>query len=314
MKKTIKSTLLMGAMVMAGSSFAQIQDEKNVTITMDLQPILQLKMDGPTQLDFTFDEINEYYAGITKYGATVLKVSATVDWDLWAVGLSQGNTVNDGWDNQVAYQAPGAAGVNTIPLNILELHQTPANPATGTACDGANFVLLASDYSAPFQIRDNSAAGLGGIGTGAAANTGSNNCIYTQSPGSEYTQPASTSATGTTEKYIAGATGDNFTTVGCGVVGGSYLMQPSSSGAAAAGFGLSNYYYVIDYRIVPGLPVTFPAGDNTAVRFPSTPVNDAAGSITRGVTAAGTLYSAATTYAAPGVYTMYVKYILAQDL
>jgi len=312
MKRTIKSVLLMGAMVMAGSSFAQIQDEKNVTITMDLQPILQLRMDGPTQLDFTFDEINEYYAGITKYGATILKVSATVDWDLWAVGLSQGNTANNAWDNQVLYQAQGAGAVNTIPLNVLELHQTPENPATGTACDGANFLDNQSDYSAPFTARDATSAGAGGIGS--AAQAGSNNCVYIQPPGSEYNQPASTDGSGNdSEKYIAGATGDNFTTAGCGMTGGSYLMQPSSSGATTAGFGTSAYY-VIDYRIVPGLPVTFPAADNTTNRFPATPVNDQATSVANGVTAAGTLYSSTNTYAAPGVYTMYVKYILAQDL
>ena len=69
---------------------AQLIDEKDVTVTMDLQPVLQLDMTTPNQLEFVFDDINEYYAGITKYAATVLKVSSTVSWDLYAAGRSKG--------------------------------------------------------------------------------------------------------------------------------------------------------------------------------------------------------------------------------
>ncbi|MCX7728962.1 MAG: hypothetical protein N2203_05785, partial [Bacteroidia bacterium] len=54
-------------------SYAQLVDEKNVTVTMDLQPVLQLNMTTPDQIAFVFDEIREYYGGILKYGATILK-------------------------------------------------------------------------------------------------------------------------------------------------------------------------------------------------------------------------------------------------
>ena len=68
MKKLTKMTAVIASMAIAGSSFAQLQDEQDVTITMDLQPILQLKMEGPDQIDFTFDEINKYYTGVIKTG------------------------------------------------------------------------------------------------------------------------------------------------------------------------------------------------------------------------------------------------------
>ena len=292
MKKFIKSTAVMGAMVIGTSSFAQVQDEKNVTMTMDLQPILQLKMEGPDQFDFTFDEINEYYAGITKYGATTLKVSATVDWDLWAVGLSQANVgVSNEWDQQVAYQAaPG--GINTIPLSALELHQTPQNPAiTGALCP--NVAVQVSDYNTFYDARDNAGSATPNVIV-------SSNLIYNQAPGSEYNQPTST-ADNASEKFIAGATSDNFTDPGCGMTGGSYLEQNSLSNASPG----TGFYYVLDYRIVPGLPVQFPAANLANV-----PTNDGAQSVIDASTNAGALFAQ---FAQPGVYTMYVKYILQQD-
>jgi hypothetical protein len=89
-KKIITIALALGAVV----GHAQLVDEQNVTITMDLQPVLQLDMNGPQNIDLVFDEISEYVGGITKYGATQLKVSSTVDWDLYAVGYgSQGTGV-----------------------------------------------------------------------------------------------------------------------------------------------------------------------------------------------------------------------------
>lgn len=279
MKKITKSSALLCAMALAGTSFAQLQDEKNVTITMDLQPILQLKMEGPDQLDFTFDEINEYYAGITKYGATQLKVSATVSWDLWAAGLSQGQVADFTWDNPVQYQSATNA-VDEIPITALELHQFPANPAIAAGC--ANTVALSSDYSNPFQIL-------------SAANTiASNNSVYAPSSATPYTSPTSTAVLGTSEKYIAGGTS---TGANCQVAGGSYLLQSTLT---------SNYYYVLDYRIVPGLPVVFPAHED------ATAINSTAPYIVA-AEAATTLVDVATDYAQPGVYTMYVKYILAQD-
>jgi hypothetical protein len=279
-----KALLALGAIVVSHAAFAQLQEEKNVTITMDLQPILQLKMEGPDQLDFTFDEINEYYAGIVKYGATVLKVSSTVTFDLWAAGLSQGQEGNFLWDNPVEYAATSGASVDAIPLTALELRQFPANPAVAATC--GTVVALGSDYSDFFKPVTNAALSL---------MPGSNNSIYCPLPSAPYASPTSTNALISSEKYIAGGTG---TGAGCGVNGGSYLL----GGASLS----SNFRYVMDYRILPNLPVTFPAG------FIANAANSTADNITDADGASG-LLADGSVYANPGVYTMYVKYILAQD-
>ena len=83
-------SLLFASTLFFGSANAQILSEQNVTINMDLQPVLQLSIEGPEQIDFNFTEIDQYYAGIVKNGANVLKVSSSVSFDLWAAGLSQG--------------------------------------------------------------------------------------------------------------------------------------------------------------------------------------------------------------------------------
>jgi hypothetical protein len=279
-----KALLALGAIVVSHAAFAQLQDEKNVTITMDLQPILQLKMEGPDQLDFTFDEINEYYAGIVKYGATVLKVSSTVTFDLWAAGLSQGQTGPFNWDNPVEYAASGAVSVDEIPLTALELRQFPANPAIA-GCAGS-LVALSSDYSQAFRSVTNASL---------SAMLGSNNSIYCPGATTPYASPISTAVAGTSDKYIAGG---STNVAGCGVNGGSYIL---------AGTNLtSNYRYTMDYRILPNLPVTFPS------QFVANNTNGASASH---VAAGGstTLAADGSIYANPGVYTMYVKYILAQD-
>ena len=280
-----KAILALGAIVASNVAFAQLQEEKNVTITMDLQPILQLKMEGPDQLDFTFDEINEYYAGIVKYGATVLKVSSTVSFDLWAAGLSQGQEGNFLWDNPVEYATPTPASVDEIPLTALELRQFPANPSVAAAC--ATTVAQSSDYSTPFQPV---------VTPGTSVMTGANNSVYCPTPASPYTSPTSTAVATTSEKYIAGGTG---TAANCSVLGGSYLIGNQNANSSA-------YRYVLDYRILPNLPVTFPA------HLAANAVNTTAPYVTN-ADGATTLSANGAVYANPGVYTMYVKYILAQD-
>ena len=92
-----------------------------------------------------------------------------------------------------------------------------------------------------------------------------------------YTSPA------VDQKYIQGQFG---TATGEGAPGGSYLT-------ATLAAGTSDYYFVIDYRILPGLPAIFPnAGLNDGTAEDIVTVNGA------------------DSYANPGVYTMNVKYVL----
>ena len=115
-----KLTYLCGVLLFVGvgSVKAQLIDEKDVTITMDLQPVLQLNMTTPDNLEFVFDEIREYYAGITKYAATILKVSSTVSWDLYAIGRA--NNVLGFWDQQLSYGPGGVLSVANLPLSLVE--------------------------------------------------------------------------------------------------------------------------------------------------------------------------------------------------
>jgi hypothetical protein len=297
-KVVICAAAFLAITAMANKSFAQLQDEKNVTITMDLQPILQLDMSTPDQIDFVFDDIGDYAGGITKYGATILKVSATVNWDLWAVGTSNSNMAGAGdfWDVQASYgvltdvnTATGTANsaTNQIPLQALELHQHGVNLNTTSSTAFA-------DYSTPFANPSSQLTGAA-VGVGATAWSPGQNNIYVPGGGAAavYTIPA------VSEKFIQG----HFDPTAL-IPGGSYLTQSFQNGTgnangqpvAAGAEMISAYYNVIDYRIVPGLPVQFPLASN----------ND------------GTLQSidqtqSVETYAAPGVYTMNVKYILAEN-
>jgi len=214
-KKIITIALALGAVV----GHAQLVDEQNVTITMDLQPVLQLDMNGPQNIDFVFDEISEYVGGITKYGATQLKVSSTVDWDLYAVGYgSQGTGVV--WDQQVIYGVGTAANAeDVIPCQALELRQDKVNPFPSLA-------TAFNDYSSAFGVNPTI--------------TGQN-CIFVSA--TPYVAPANGN------KYIAGGAA---AVASAFVPGGTYLVL--QAGNVGAG---SRYWYTIDYRIVPGLPAQF---------------------------------------------------------
>ena len=215
-------------------------------------------MTTPNQIEFVFDDVREYQAGIIQYAATILKVSSTVSWDLYAVGRSQGNNGPRFWDQQIDYGNNNPNAIPNIPLSLLELRQNRANSGAGSA--GATF----ADYSQAF-------AGSG------SANAG--NSLFVNNDGSA-TPPT------TADKYIAGHAGTSGT--GDFMAGGSYLTQTGTS---------SDYYYVMDYRILPGLPAVFP---NAAT---------ADGSTFEDIITA----NAAGNYAEPGVYTMYVQYILLED-
>jgi hypothetical protein len=268
MQKFIKGALVAAAMLIGTSAFAQIQDEKNVTVTMELVPILQLNMNTPDQVNFVFDEISEYLGGITKYGATILTASSTVSWDLFASGTSGAHAAapaNRDWDAQVAYgtaavtNAAGGAW-NQLPLSALELRQFPADINAGAAA--------LPDYGAQFVP----------VPQAPAVVTSNSNNIYV-SAASAYDAPAAT------QRYIAGH--DGLTEF---VAGGSYLTQTGVAGNGAA----AAYYFVIDYRIVPGLPAVFP--------FAST-----------GTAAGDEALAGAGSYAKPGVYTMNVKYLMIEN-
>lgn len=251
----MKKFILVSAVLFVGIGKAQLVDEQNVTITMDLQPILQLEMNGSPNIDFVFDDIADYMGGITKYGATQLKVSSSISWDLYAVGTSA-NAATNFWDSQVSYgNISGVLDVTTLPLEALELHQDKANPSSAGA-------TAFDDYNANFAT--------------SPVITGANN-IYTSA--APYTRPVAA------EKYIAGHNAaTDF------VAGGSYLLLNATVGAG------SNYWYSIDYRLVPGLPAIFPNARTNA-----------------GVARDIATVSGAGTYARPGVYTMNVKYVLVEN-
>lgn len=240
-------------------SFAQLIDEKNVTVTMDLQPVLQLHMTTPDQVDFVFDDIRDYYGGIIKYAATILKVSSSVTWDLYAVGTSQ---TAGFWDQQMTYSGGGGANaIDQLPLSLIELHQYEANQYD------ANATGPQTDYSTAFS-------------PASAVAVGVNSIFYSATP---YTAP------GADQKYIQGHAG---TLAGMdGAPGGSYLTAVAAPGT------FTDYYFTIDYRILPGLPAIFPnAGLNDGITIQDLVTVNGAGA-----------------YANPGVYTMDVKYVLLED-
>ena len=255
MKKIIISCAVIAALATTTNAFAQLQDEQNVTVTMDLQPILQLNMTGPSNLDFTFTTIPQYIGGIIKYGATQLTVSATVDWDLYAVGTSNNGTK---WDILSGYNGGlDPLSTNSLPISLLELYQYPANAST------TGFTGSVADYSTPFAP--------------TSAIVPGQNSIYESALATAYNEPTAAN------KYIAGHAGSSDF-----IAGGTYLTQTGAT---------SSYKYTIDYRILPGLPATFPAAGTNALLTPSEALD---------VTVPGT-------YARPGIYSMDVKYVLCEN-
>jgi len=260
MKKLVLPALVAAGMFFAGNANAQLIDEKNVTVTMDLQPILQLDMTTPSQIEFTFDDIQDYYAGITQYAATILKVSSTVSWDLYAVGRSNGTNGPEFWDQVITYNGGGATGaIDDLPLSLIELRQSQPNSGDGAATGAF------SDYSTAFRA----------VGSEDGAN-------------SLYVNAGTNTPPTLDDKYIAGHSGTTGVAGDDFMSGGSYLTSTGTT---------SDYYYAIDYRILPGLPAIFPnAYDADAATAEDLVTANGAGS-----------------YAQPGVYTMYVQYILLED-
>ena len=260
MRKQSKLLLTMLALVgLVSTANAQLIDEKDVTVTLDLQPVLQLDMTTANQLEFVFDDINEYYAGITQYAATILKVSSTVSWDLYAVGRSSGATAAGFWDQQIDYGNNNPNAIDQLPLSLLELRQSQPNSGDGAATG------TFSDCSTAFRA----------VGSEDGAN-------------SLYVNAGTNTPPTLDDKYIAGHSGTTGVAGDDFMAGGSYLTSTGTT---------SDYYYAIDYRILPGLPAIFPnAFDADAATAEDLVTVNGAGS-----------------YAQPGVYTMYVQYILLED-
>lgn len=233
-----------------------VNNMQSFTLQVEVLPILQLKMTTPTQIDFNFSDVKQYQAGIVKYGATILEVNSSLDWDLMAVGTSSNiGGLGPYWENSVEYST-GVSSSDLIPLEVLELRQTPANPAGAGA--GVDYSLA---FPALPMVTD------GNPMDGATLN---NNIEVAGAPYA-FGDFAATTGGG---KTIAGDWGS-------AAAGDSW--QPGSYIAIDPGWNRSDFRYVIDYRIVPNLPLNF-----------------------FGMMPAGT-------YARPGVYTMEVKYILSED-
>ena len=348
--KKISSLFIAGSFVF-GSVNGQILSEQNVQINMELQPILQLSMEGPEMLDFSFTDINSYISGIQKNGATVLKVSSSVTFDLWAVGYSNGFAAGTFAMDPVAQYGNGnaASHTNAIPMTALELHQYPQNPVltsvgaavglnpaqgnlvadgvlgTPATCDA--FLMSANmDYSTPFANPN-----LGDTGLNY-----SNNQIYVVPAGDNpYNSPFATGPA-TADKYIAGYRGVG---AGCGVPAGTWLrnpfntetttgtvngLNPGAGNSTAGTFANANdnlgtgYYFIMDYRIVPGLPARFLAGHPrraTNLRSPSGAaiLLDFANLPILGLVDTWGASGSSTQSAMPGAYSMYVKYVVAED-
>ena len=250
---------------------AQKNEKKGILMTLDMKPVLQMDMTSPEMISFVFDKKSKYYKGIKKEKATVLKVTSTVKWDLYAVGRSKNNTTNGNtfWDQETSY-GTSVNSVADIPLSLLEIKQNQVNK--GAASSNGKY----ADYSQDFKPKS------------------AGNSLYVAENGI----PSPPSKSG---KYIAGHSGkfdgdDN-----------DYMH----SGTYAQNNGIDpNFYYEIDYRILPGYPAIFPNAFNEDASIAENIVSTAQASA---VLAGGAATSAKKSYAEAGVYTMNVQYILLED-
>jgi hypothetical protein len=159
-------------------------------------------------------------------------------------------------------------------LSLLEIKQSQINTATEGSI--ATFPDYSSDFASPFR----SSAG---------------NSIYVASDGSA--TPPNRSG-----KYIAGQSG----------LASGDKSDYMSAGSYSANFNKKdpNFYYKIDYRILPGYPAIFPnafSADATVAE------NIVANANANTVLAGGGAGNGNKSYAEPGEYRMYVQYILLED-
>ena len=244
------------------------------SLEIDIQPIMSLSISGNSPVAFEFAQLSDYTAGVTKYGATTLKVQSSVNWDLIAIGTSTSNESSLGttpfWDAETAYGTVIAS--TKIPLDILELFQTPGNPATGRSGVGYDY---SPAFTTPPSGNNNIVVAYGHYpltGVGVYAGLGS---IAGSGPGAKCIAGRWTSLAGP------------FGTPGNAVAPGSYQVNNGT-------WSNSNYNYSISYRLYPGLPVLF---SHTKLLPQGAMVGP----------------SGTTTFAQPGAYTMEVRYILSED-
>ena len=269
--KLVANVLFFGIITMGN---AQQTSQAGVGIVLEMKPVLQLDITTPEQINFVFNNKNEYAKGITKKSATILKVTSTVKWDLYAVGRSTGKSPNGKtfWDQEKSYGST-VNSVADLPLSLLEIKQSQINMAT----EGS--LATYPDYSANFSTPFRSSA---------------SNSLYVAEDGS--ISPPNKSG-----KYIAGQSSSSNGEKNDYMAGGSYASNHKTA---------ANFYYEIDYRILPGYPAIFPnaySADATVAE------NIVANANSNTVLAGGAAGNGNKSFAEPGEYRMYVQYVLLED-
>jgi hypothetical protein len=222
-----------------------VVDTRALEIVVEILPILQLKINSPSQIDFSFEDINDYYAGKIVSGATSLEVSSNMHWDLFPVGTSSTH-INDPtkwfWDPIAQYSDFGSLPTE-IPLSALQIQQFPPNPTILDPIPGDRL-----DYSSAFAYPMTADDTLNNIlvASGFIALAGQ------------------LSDAGSKQRAIAGSINIDFATnVNCAMPPGSFFLAPTASEKEI-------YRYSISYRIVPGIP-TFFVGSKPALSEEATP-------------------------------------------
>ena len=274
MKTTFKFLVIAAFVSVVSSATAQKSAQQGVTIGMDLQPILQIDMTAPDLIPFVFDDKGDYRQGITKDAATVIKVTSTVKWDLYAVGRSKGKSPNGTsyWDQEESF-GTSVNSVADLPMSMVELRQRQVNNGNN------NTTATYADYSQEFSNNFRPSAA---------------NSLYVSSNGT----PTPPNKYG---KYIAGHSGISDDITKGYMPAGSYISDN--------GIG-THFEFVMDYRILPGFPAIFP---NAFSADATVPENLVASANANSVMVGGAAGNGNQAYAEPGVYTMTVQYVLLED-
>lgn len=274
MKNVSKIIAVLFVFAITSKATAQKRSQSGVGITLEMKPVLQMDLSSPEQINFIFNTKNQLASGITKKSATVLKVTSTVKWDLYAVGRSTGKSPNGKtfWDQEKSYGAT-VNSVADLPLSLLEIKQSRIN--TGAEGSLATYADYSSNFATPFRPH-------------------AGNSLYVAADGS-ITPPNRAG------KYIAGQSGIAKGDKNDYMPGGTYASNHASA---------ANFYYEIDYRILPGYPAIFP---NAYSADASVAQNIVANANANTVLAGGAAGNGAESFAEPGEYRMIVQYVLLED-